>query len=203
MKTAHTPLDEARTAAHAPRAQPAVALPGCTFYPADVDHGWAGASDWAATRPLRTVSCVLLAQGDLCGVETLLPRLCAQLDDCGYPFELIIVVDAASGRGAEWACEQFDRPGHRLVVLDEPLTDDAAATLGIGLARGDAIVIVDARTRQTLRMVTWMIARWALGDRLQYVGPIAGTGVADSRLGECGDMLLLDREVVKRLLDDA
>lgn len=179
---------------------PNVSLQGCAFYPVDADHGWAGELQSSPQQPLLlTVSCIVLARQDLSSVDLLLPRLRTQLEDSGYPFELITVVDAAPGLAPELARAHFDRAGHRLIAVDAALCNDEAAKLGIGLARGDAIVFVDARTRQTLRMVSWMIARWALGDRLQYVGPIADSSVQDSRLGECGDMLLLDRDLARWL----
>ena len=192
----------------------------CRWYPdqePDSEVGWAHVSGWAQldNGRRRSLSCVVPVRNALPSLRGLLPALSDTLTECGYPWE-IIVVDRCSDDGTEEAIAPWCQlPGYRLLIaLDESVDRSAAIALGLGAARGDAAVLIDANCRQTT-VLHEMVARWddgnpvvlaTLGATAADTAVLAPTslsdalGIADGHAADTERLLLMDRTVLDELL---
>jgi glycosyltransferase involved in cell wall biosynthesis len=178
---------------------------------------WAPASGWGefGAEP-RRVSCVALAMNDCARLIELLPALSDVLTECGYPWE-IITVDGSSTDGTGPLLSDCDQiPGFRSIHLLASAWKAMAIATGLEAARGDAIVLIEARTDHSPRLIADMMLRWEGGAKVVYAahGRVPGDSrVASLDDGDEGDddeaaearaalteLVLLDRDVVRWLL---
>lgn len=192
-------------------------VPGLRIYPpCGGEAAWAHVSAWMQLQTdRRTVSCVVVAHDDGHLLRELLPALSDLLTESAHPWE-ILVVDHGSGDHTEQLMTGWcELPGYRAMVVDAPLQHGSAVTLGLQAARGDAVVVIDARTAHPPLLVSQMLMRWELGHQLLYA--VASDGHSDvqwpdtgarrcdapaavSLFTERGDLVLLDREIVREIM---
>ena len=188
--------------------------------PRSADPSWAHVSGWTQlSGSFKTVSCVILSYDDALGLSKLLPTLSDTLTECGYPWE-VVIVNAGDDASTNQVLKGWSEiPGFWTV----PLTRDAgpAVTLAVGLeaARGDAVILLDARLADVAGLVAQMIMRWEGGAELVYaVRDAAGrlielagwdAATVDERMNSpqwrglpqgSSDLALMDRRVIKLLL---
>lgn len=190
-------------------------------YPGDDDapFAWAHASGWSLLPDGRQrISCVVTTRNDIATLRVLLPLLSDVLTETGHAWELI-AVDVASVDETQAVLRGWCRlPGYRLIVLEAPVTHDRAIVAGVEAARGDAVIVLDARIDHPLHLIAEMIVRWELGYPVIYAmrdavsgesvlrwsghhGASCADGDVELRLFEQpGDLVLMDRDVVRDLL---
>lgn len=181
--------------------------------------GWAGALEATSSRNgKRRISCIMAASNAVDALRRVVPELSAALSASGHDWELV-VVDVASIDHSSTVLRSWCRlPGYRLIELDEPVPHQRAIRLGLEDARGDAVLLLEARVDQPLHLVRDMIQRWDAGHRLVYAtresavgqGALHSIGVADGRArydlhagagtDRAATLVLVDRELVRALL---
>jgi hypothetical protein len=99
-----------------------------------------------------------------------LPALSDTLTECGFPWEIIVVVrdstDPTSREFTRWS----ELPGFRCLICSGSAQPLLAVAMGLCDARGDAVIIVDPAASQAAELVPGMIARWQAGASLVGVG---------------------------------
>lgn len=166
----------------------------------------------------RRVSCVLTTRNEIGILRPMLPMLSDVLTESGHAWELI-AVDVASVDDTERILRGWcELPGHRVIVLDAPVPHDRAVLTGVRAARGDAIVVLDARIEHPLHLIGEMLRHWEAGHQLicavaepashrsvlrwpGWARPLADGDWVEMRLFEQpGDLVLMDRDVARDLL---
>lgn len=152
-------------------------------------------------------------------LPTLLERLDALVRGLGTTVEVILVDDGSHDRSGELIrAAAASRPWLRYARLSRNFGHQAALTAGYDLARGRAVVCLDADLQDPPEVVATMLARWREGCEIVY-------GVRTARSGESlfkrwsawafyrlvrtlarielpvdvGDFRLLDRRVIEAL----
>ena len=111
-------------------------------------------------------------------LDELSRRLGLVLDRLGGRGEVIFVDDGSSDRSYELmlaARERDDR--FKIIRLSRNFGHEVATTAGVDMARGDAIVIMDADLQDPPEVVEEMVARWREGVDVVYT-------IRDERPGE-------------------
>lgn len=183
---------------------------------------WAHVSGWAQlSGARRTVSCVLPCGRDARALVRLLPLLSDTLTECGYPWEVLVVSHDPLAGMQRWLHDWMELPGFRLVEPPGGLTDDTGFATGLMRARGDAVILCDARTPHPPALIQPMIERWEGDAWLVYAGrerdgqrPVLRHWDGDTTLErvrdpsfalpqECTELGLLDRRLVDWMTGDA
>lgn len=143
-------------------------------------EGWANGSRAPnAAAGQRRISCVLTTCNAAGTLRLMVPLLSEALTRSGHAWELI-AVDAASIDESPTVLRSWCQlPGYRLIALDEPVPHQRAVRIGIEGARGDAVIVLDARVDQPLHVIGGMIQRRQLGHRMVYAVRDEATGRCD------------------------
>ncbi|MDX6681712.1 MAG: polyisoprenyl-phosphate glycosyltransferase [Solirubrobacteraceae bacterium] len=114
-----------------------------------------------ASRQLVSVVAPVYDEAD--GIAEFHARLSAALADEDY--ELILVDDGSSDGSAELMEELAAADPHvRCVHLSRNFGHQAAVTAGIDMARGDAVVTIDADLQDPPEMIPTLLAMWRAGN---------------------------------------
>jgi glycosyltransferase involved in cell wall biosynthesis len=143
----------------------------------------------------------------------------AQLESCGRSFELICVDDGSTDATAELLRGlAADDPRVRVVELSRNFGKEAALAAGLGRARGEAVLLMDADLQHPPELIPRMLELWDQGyhvvsgvkekrarESLTYrlMARVFNTlmgGAAGSSFHGASDFKLLDRQVVDALL---
>ena len=188
---------------------------------------WGYASGWAQLYgQRRNVSCVVLGLGDCTGLATIFDSLSDELTEAGYPWEVLMVDAGANPVLSSWLRAWCERPGFRRVVLPLGAAPSLALTVGLEKARGDAVLLMEARDGELAISIPDMVSRWSDGlevVRSRWVDS-GGAGHAGSQRPSAGqqttrspgthpsgasgfgrllgdEVVLLDRHAVSALLE--
>lgn len=96
-------------------------------------------------------------------------RTCAVLEENSCDYELIVVNDGSSDRTLDVAVgltARFSRL--RVVNLSRNFGHEMASSAGIALARGDAVVLIDADLQDPPEIIADMLAHWRAGYHVVY-----------------------------------
>ncbi|HJW11975.1 MAG TPA: glycosyltransferase, partial [Albitalea sp.] len=167
----------------------------------------------------KTVSCVILGYDDALGLSKLLPTLSDTLTECGYPWE-VVVINAGDDAPTNQLLQGWGEiPGFWTLPLTHAASPAVRLALGLEAARGDAVILLDARVVDAARLVAQMILRWEGGAEMVYaVRDAAGrlieltawdAATVDERMSSptagglpkgSTDLALIDRRIIKALL---
>jgi polyisoprenyl-phosphate glycosyltransferase len=183
----------------------------------------AGAPDGrteAARREDPLVSVVVPCQNEDASLDALYDATVAALVPAGWEFEIVLVDDGSSDRTWETICALAQRDSRvRGLRLTRNFGGQAATLAGLGAARGQAIVTMDADLQHPPGLIPTLVRHWLAGT------PVVQTerrySVETSRLKRAAsrwftrafssvtpvpmtsgsnDFRLLDRRVVRQLL---
>lgn len=102
-------------------------------------------------------------------VETTHARLVGVLPETGMDFEIIYVDDGSrDGTLARLEAIAAGDPRACVVELSRNFGQQAAMSAGLGLARGDAVVIIDADLQDPPEVIPEMVRRWRAGVDVAY-----------------------------------
>jgi polyisoprenyl-phosphate glycosyltransferase len=105
-------------------------------------------------------------------------RLCALLDTLPEPCEVVFVDDGSRDRSLELMTEAAGKdPRLTVVQLSRNFGHQVAISAGMDLARGEAVIIMDADLQDPPEVVQEMIERWREGYEVVY-------GLREERKGE-------------------
>jgi polyisoprenyl-phosphate glycosyltransferase len=152
--------------------------------------------------------------------EEVLPESHARLtrasESLGCDYE-ILYVDDGSRDGTLAVLRELHRsdPRVRVVALSRNFGHQVAISAGLDVARGDAVVVIDADLQDPPELIPELVARWKEGNEVVYGSRTARRGESAPRLWitdlyyrtlgrlsdvaipeEAGDFRLLDRRVV-------
>ncbi|MBV9972729.1 MAG: glycosyltransferase family 2 protein [Candidatus Eremiobacteraeota bacterium] len=128
--------------------------------------------------PVVSVVCPAFnEEGNIPEVVERIDRILAARAD-HLPYEIIIVNDGSSDGTLETARQMIARyPALRVVNLSRNFGHQLAATAGIDVARGDAIVLIDSDLQDPPELIGTFLERWRQGYDVVYA-------VRRSRKGE-------------------
>jgi polyisoprenyl-phosphate glycosyltransferase len=128
-------------------------------------------------------------------LDELHARLGAVLDDLDMPSEVILVDDGSRDLTAAKIVAIGARdPRFKLVRLSRNFGHQSAITAGIDLARGDAVVVMDADLQDPPDVIHAMVERWREGAQVVYgVREAREHDTAFKRASARGFYRLLDR----------
>ncbi len=116
-----------------------------------------------------TISVVIPAFNEEANVPLLHERLTAVLGRCADDHELVFVDDASTdGTLAALRRLAASDPRVRFVSLSRNFGHEIAVAAGLDLARGDAVVIIDADLQDPPELIERMIERWRAGAHVVY-----------------------------------
>ncbi len=167
----------------------------------------------------RLVSVVIPAHDEEAGLDATLDVVAEVLDGTGLSWEIVVVDDGSSDATFACVCERSVRD-RRIggVRLSRCFGKEAALLAGLGEARGDVVVTLDADLQHPPQLIPAMLERWRAGvfvvDGVKRTRAHAGVfervraalfNAAISRasgtdLRESSDFKLLDRVVVDALV---
>lgn len=181
-------------------------------------------SDVAATPVTRragsaSFSCIIPALNEARSLRILLPMLMVILRDAFAQWEIIVVDDGSTDDTATLMqdfCRQ--QPRIRYQQLSRNFGKESALSAGLGLSRGDIVVIMDADLQHPPALISSMVRQWEQGADMVYavrqargderlvkrIGSqlfyllMKGTGKVRITPDAC-DFRLLDRKVVDAL----
>jgi dolichol-phosphate mannosyltransferase len=148
-------------------------------------------------------------------------RLMSVLVALGEPFEIVYVDDGSRDRTAELIRSLADAgPNVRGVLLSRNFGHQAAVTAGLDVARGDAVVIIDADLQDPPELIPQMVALWREGNEVVYGRRVMRKGESGFKRWtakafyrtlnsvsevpiplDVGDFRLMDRRIVDILRD--
>ncbi|MBE0614758.1 MAG: glycosyltransferase family 2 protein [Burkholderiales bacterium] len=97
-------------------------------------------------------------------VEAFFGRLVRVLDDTGEEFEIICVNDGSTDNTLlGLLAAQGRHPGVRVVDLSRNYGKEAALTAGLDIARGDAVIPIDADLQDPPELIAQLIEKWREG----------------------------------------
>lgn len=151
-------------------------------------------------------------------LDLLIPTLVDQLEATCQPFEIVCVDDGSSdGTLAQLYCQAGKDNRVRVVALSRNFGKEAAMAAGLEVARGDAVLFLDADLQHPPDMIPQMIELWHSGyDIVNGVKERRGretllyrfsAGIFNRLMGDAAqadfrgasDFKLLDRQVVEVL----
>jgi dolichol-phosphate mannosyltransferase len=147
-------------------------------------------------RPL--VSIVVPLYNEAGNVAPLLGRIGGVVERlrAEYEYEIVLVNDGSSdGTGAAVRREMERRSNVTFVTLSRNFGHQLAATAGLEIARGDAIVLMDGDLQDPPELIELFLQKWRQGYDVVYA-------VRRARPGESGFKLLTARvfyRIIKRL----
>lgn len=115
------------------------------------------------------------------GLTTCHERLSNVLNDVGECYEIVYVDDGSKDDTAALLTQlHCDDPQHVVLLrLSRNFGHQPAVTAGLSVARGDAVVIIDADLQDPPELIAEMVRIWRSGYQVVY-------GIRDSREGETG-----------------
>ena len=130
------------------------------------------AAEWTASRsrsPGGLLSVVVPCHNEAAVIDSTHARLTAVLSETGMDFE-IIYVDDGSGDSTLGRLEAIAARDARVTVVEfsRNFGQQAAMSAGLGLARGDAIVITDADLQDPPEVIPEMVRAWRNGADVAY-----------------------------------
>ena len=97
-------------------------------------------------------------------VEAFFGRLMAVLNAAGEDFEIICVNDGSADNTLQGLLAAQNRhPGVRIVDLSRNYGKEAALTAGLDIARGDAVIPIDADLQDPLELIPRLLEKWREG----------------------------------------
>lgn len=110
-------------------------------------------------------------------LPVLLRRLDALLARLDGPAEVIIVDDGSRDTGSIVAAARArDDPRYRYLALSRNFGHQVAITAGLDVARGDAIVVMDADLQDPPEVVLDLVAKWREGYEIVYARRLSRDG---------------------------
>ncbi len=166
------------------------------------------------------LSVVVPCYNEEAGISECHRRLSAVLAQTGDPYELVYVEDGSRDRTHALLLALAEVDAHAVVVrLSRNFGHQAAVSAGLEVARGNAVVIIDADLQDPPEAVLDMVALWKAGSHVVYGVRIHRTGESRFKLWtakafyrlinrlsdidiplDTGDFRLMDRRVVEVLL---
>lgn len=148
--------------------------------------------------PRRLVSIVVPLYNEAGNVAPLLERIGVVVERlrAEYDYEIVLVNDGSSdGTGAAVRREMEHRSNVTFVTLSRNFGHQLAATAGLEIARGDAIVLMDGDLQDPPELIELFLQKWRQGYDVVYA-------VRRTRPGESRFKLLTARvfyRIIKRL----
>jgi glycosyltransferase involved in cell wall biosynthesis len=160
--------------------------------------------------PVHNEEAVLLA---------LYARVSAVMDSTGEPWELVLVDDGSQDTSAAFIRKLHEDDGRvRGLSFSRNFGFQAAVTAGLEMARGEAVILIDADLQDPPEVIPEMIAKWREGFDVVYgvrgeregetlfkkataagfyrvIGKIASVRIP----ADTGDFRLMDRRVVEAI----
>jgi len=121
-------------------------------------------------RPARgLLSVVIPCHNEESVVEATHARLVSVLPETGMDFEIIYVDDGSrDGTLARLEAIAAKDPRASVIELSRNFGQQAAMSAGLTLARGDAVVIIDADLQDPPEVIPEMVCRWRAGVDVAY-----------------------------------
>lgn len=147
-------------------------------------------------RPLLSI--VVPLYNEAANVPPLVERLGDVVDRlrAGYDYEIILVNDGSSDGTAAAARQEMERRSNMLLVtLSRNFGHQLAATAGLEIARGDAVVLMDGDLQDPPELIEAFLEKWRAGYDVVYA-------VRRARRGESRFKLFTARafyRIIKRL----
>ena len=165
------------------------------------------------------VTCIIPSLNEYDNLKALLPKLADLLTVTGVNWEIIVVDDGSSDATPILMAEWVNKPGFSYVQLSRNFGKEAALTAGLEIARGHAVVLLDADLQHPVSLIPVMIKKWLSGiDNVYAVRKTRDDENWIKRVGSrlfykllsksrhievpahAGDFRLMDRRVVDALL---
>ena len=177
----------------------------------------AGLAPRGRPEPMR-ISCVVPAYNEAAHVGQFLRDLQTTLLSMTERYEIIVVNDGSRDKTEHEVASVAAQCGVRYLSLSRNFGKEAALSAGIDVAKGDAVILLDADYQHPLALLPEMVHLWQAGYDMVY-GVIADRG-HESRLKRwgtgmfyqlmeydsmvtiprnAGDFRLLDRRVIEAL----
>ena len=135
------------------------------------------------------LSVVIPMHNEQGNVPPLMERLVASLDALpGRPaYEIVLVNDGSSDATADAVrAEMRDRPNVVLVNLSRNFGHQLAATAGIELARGDAVILMDGDLQDPPELIAAFVEKWREGFDVVYAVRRTRKGESAFKLATAG-----------------
>jgi dolichol-phosphate mannosyltransferase len=143
-------------------------------------------------------------------------RTSAVLRGVNVPYEIVIVDDGSTDCSLSIACDLAkDDPRIKVVELSRNFGHQCAVTAGMDMARGRAVVLIDADLQDPPEVIAEMVAQWRQGSDVVYGQRRSRKGESAAKLAtahafyrilrwathvnipvDTGDFRLMDRRVV-------
>lgn len=129
----------------------------------------------AAERPVYSLVIPILNEEAV--LPMLMQRLDALLPQLDGPAEIIIVDDGSSDGGALMAASRAESdPRYRYLALSRNFGHQVAITAGMEVARGDAVVVMDADLQDPPDVVLRLAEKWREGYEIVYARRLSREG---------------------------
>jgi dolichol-phosphate mannosyltransferase len=130
-----------------------------------------------ATPDTPCYSIVIPVLNEALVLPVLLARIDALIDGLDAPSEVIFVDDGSTDPTASLlTARSLVDPRYRLVQLSRNFGHQAAITAGMDLARGRAVIIMDADLQDPPEVVFQLVAKWKQGFQVVYAQRTARRG---------------------------
>ena len=166
--------------------------------------------------PDQTVSVVLPAHNECASLPVLIEAVTAELRSLEVAPEILVIDDGSTdGTREQMGRLTAENPHLRYVRFSRNFGKEAAISAGLAMARGQAVIIMDADGQHPTSLLAPFIANWRAGNEIVYAARlkrndptwlgIAKRGFyrlmkAGSRVSipsDAGDFRLLDRKVIE------
>ena len=129
-------------------------------------------------RPTPTFSIIAPVHDEEAVLPALYARVSAVMDSTGEPWELVLIDDGSQDTSASFI-RKLHQDDHRVrgLSLSRNFGFQAAVTAGLEMARGEAVILIDADLQDPPEVIPEMIAKWREGFDVVY-------GVRGERAGE-------------------
>lgn len=121
----------------------------------------------AASNP--RISCVIPAYNEASNLPLVLPEIRQQLQAMTDQFEIIVVNDGSRDATYTVACELAKTcPEISVIDLSRNFGKEAAITAGLEVAKGDAVILMDADGQHPVALLPSMLMHWQNGLDVVY-----------------------------------
>jgi polyisoprenyl-phosphate glycosyltransferase len=129
----------------------------------------ANAAENGVRNPGIEISVVAPAYNEAECVEAFVDRTDRALRGLGEPYELLLVDDGSTDATFELALGLTQRFEHlRVIRLSRNFGHELASTAGIGVARGRAVVLIDADLQDPPELIGELVDKWREGFQVVY-----------------------------------